>query len=83
MTANNDTSVNVAGVIDLDLPALVSASVIACDLGVPESQIRRMARQGRIPFYRVGKYMRFDRSEVREFMRRETTACESSKELHA
>jgi len=74
MTASNDSGGNLAEVFELDKPALISAAEMARDLGVPESQIRRMARQGRIPFYRVGKYMRFDRSEVRIFMKRETPA---------
>lgn len=82
MTANNRTGVNLAEVIELDQSALVSASEIARDLGVPESHIRRLARQGRIPFYRVGKYMRFDRREVREYMRRETTESVKDQEQY-
>jgi excisionase family DNA binding protein len=72
VAANNDTSGSLAEVIELDQPALVSASEMARELGVPESQLRKMARENRVPHYRIGKYVRFDRSEVRIFMKRES-----------
>lgn len=83
MTANNDIDGDLAEVSTLNQHALVSASELARELGVPESQIRKLARENRVPHYRVGKYVRFDRREAREFMRRETTGLDSNKGQYA
>jgi excisionase family DNA binding protein len=43
---------------------LIGTSEIAERLGVPKSQIYRLASQGSIPAVRIGKYYRFDYQEV-------------------
>jgi excisionase family DNA binding protein len=43
---------------------LLSARELAGHLGVPESWVRSEQRAGRIPSVRLGKYVRFRRSEV-------------------
>jgi excisionase family DNA binding protein len=83
MKAKNDNGGDLAGVITLNQPALISASEMARELGVPESQLRKMARENRVPHYRIGKYVRFDPREVREYMRRETTGLDSNKGQYA
>lgn len=44
---------------------LVDASVIAELLAVPKSWVLEQARQGHVPHRRLGRYVRFDRDEVR------------------
>jgi len=43
---------------------LLKAAELASLLGVPVSRLESAARQGRIPTVRVGRYVRFRRSEV-------------------
>lgn len=47
--------------------SLVDAREVARLFGVPPSWVLQRARERRIPYYRVGKYVRFDPDEVREF----------------
>lgn len=56
--------------------ALISTSDAAELLGNmhPET-IRRLYRAGRIPGYRVGRYLRFDPDEVREALRSEPSTA--------
>lgn len=49
---------------------LVDAAQAAAALNVPESQIRTMARQGKIPSVRAGKkYVRFEIAAVAEALK--------------
>jgi len=48
-------------------PHLMDAREVARLFGVPPSWVLQRARERRIPYYRVGKYVRFDPDEVREF----------------
>jgi excisionase family DNA binding protein len=43
---------------------LLTAGELAKQLNVPESWVRSEQRAGRIPFKRLGKYVRFSRREV-------------------
>lgn len=47
------------------LPKLVDAEAAAGLLGVPASWLMAEARAGRAPHRKLGKYVRFDPSEVR------------------
>lgn len=50
---------------------LVDCKNLARELDVSEQFLRRLARDKKIPFYRLSKRtLRFDRIEVRNFMRR-------------
>jgi excisionase family DNA binding protein len=42
-----------------DSDALVDAPTLAARLGVPESHVRTLQRNGTIPFIQIGKYIRF------------------------
>jgi len=44
--------------------ALIDAPAMAALLGCPESWVRTAARQGRIPFIAVGRYIRFRAADV-------------------
>lgn len=56
----------------------ITAQELSKVLNVPITWVWARARQGKIPFLRVGKYMRFDEAEVIEFLRKEP---EDSKEV--
>ena len=50
-------------------PRLVDAAAAAEMLGVPKSWVLAEARAGRIPHVRLGRYVRFDPSEVEAWWR--------------
>lgn len=43
---------------------LADAEALAARLGVSERSIQRLAKQGKIPHYRVGRQLRFDVAEA-------------------
>lgn len=47
---------------------LIDAEAAAVLLGVPKSWVLAEAREGRIPHVRLGKYVRFDRDELTEWL---------------
>jgi excisionase family DNA binding protein len=51
---------------------LLAAGELAKQLNVPESWVRSEQRAGRIPFKRLGKYVRFNRREVEAALSDET-----------
>ncbi len=46
------------------LPHLLSIEQLACHLGVTPRHIRRLVAERRIPFLKVGRFVRFDPSDV-------------------
>jgi excisionase family DNA binding protein len=52
---------------------LVSARTAGDSFDVHQETIRRLARDGRIPMYRVGRYMRFDLDEIRAALRADSS----------
>ena len=48
---------------------LVTIKVAAKHLGISESQLRSLERQGLVPAYRPGGVLRFDLTELREAVR--------------
>ncbi len=44
---------------------LVDADAIAAMLSVPRTWVLAQAREGHVPHHRLGRYVRFDRDEVR------------------
>ncbi len=57
------------------LPLLVNARTVAQRLSLDESTVRKWARTGRLPSYKMGRSVRFDPSEVDEFVRRHYAAA--------
>ena len=45
-------------------PPLLTPDELAAELKVPVSWVYEQSRQGKIPTYRIGRYIRFDLSEV-------------------
>lgn len=68
---------NTFGLKPASLPKLpgriMDAGELAMMLRVSPRTIRKLARRGRIPFFRVGSAMRFDSTRVLELMAAEST----------
>jgi excisionase family DNA binding protein len=47
-------------------PALLTPEDLATQMKIPVSWVYEQSRQGNIPTHRIGKYIRFDLSEVLE-----------------
>ena len=57
-----------------DGPMLVDAREVSKILGVSQELLRKLAREKKIPFYRLSeRTLRFDIDEVREYMRQNAT----------
>jgi len=48
---------------------LLDSEELAAALRVPVTWVETAAREGRIPFYRIGRYVRFRRTEVEAELR--------------
>ena len=61
-----------------DLPPILDAAQVADLLGMNVQMVRRYARQGRLPAYKLpgGRTFRFFRDEVFEFLRRHPAVAE-------
>lgn len=51
-----------------DLPVLMDAVLVARLIGCDEASIRRKANKGEIPSYRIGRFLRFKRDEILEYI---------------
>lgn len=47
-----------------DLPVLIDIATLAERLGDSERHIRRLVAERRIPFLKVGRFVRFDSAEI-------------------
>ncbi len=54
-----------------DTDRLLDAGELAAVLHVPVSWVRQESREGRIPCVRLGRYVRFDRSDVLAWVERQ------------
>lgn len=54
----------------LNLPEILTAKEVALIFNSGESTIYQMARDGRLPYLRLNKLIRFRRDKVEEFMER-------------
>ncbi len=50
-------------------PVILDVSRTALVLGLTEYQVRRFAREGKIPAFKVGKLWRFEKGRLMEFAR--------------
>jgi len=57
---------------------LIDAKAASRLLGVPHTWLLAQARAGRIPHNRLGHYVRFDREELREWLRETRTRPDPS-----
>jgi excisionase family DNA binding protein len=58
---------------DMDVPA------VALMAGTSEQHIQSLCRQARIPYYRVGKFYRFNSGEVRRWLESQHVTVEVAK----
>jgi excisionase family DNA binding protein len=55
------------------LPALLDSAGLAERLGVTERHVRRLVAERRIPFVKVGRFVRFDPTQVASWLAHRTT----------
>lgn len=60
--------------MNVPAPKLSTAEEAAEVMGVPVSQVRNLVRQGKMPHYRIGHYIRIDIDEALSWMREEPHA---------
>jgi excisionase family DNA binding protein len=53
-----------------ELPALLDQSELAERLGITERHVRRLVAERRIPFVKVGRFVRFEPAAVNEWLDR-------------
>lgn len=51
-----------------DLPQLLSIPELADRLGTRVRHVRRLVQERRVPYMKVGKYVRFDPAEIAEWL---------------
>ncbi|MGD9990598.1 MAG: excisionase family DNA-binding protein [Candidatus Nanopelagicales bacterium] len=54
--------------VDGDVPDLIDVVAAADLLGTPPRFVRRLVAERRIRFYKLGRYVRIDRSDVEAFI---------------
>ncbi len=53
-----------------ELPVLMDAVLVARLFGCTEYKVRQMARNGELPCFRIGRDLRFDKNEIKEYLER-------------
>ena len=53
-----------------ELPVLMDSVLVARLFGCTEENIRKLANKGEIPAYRIGKMLRFKKSDIIEYIDR-------------
>jgi excisionase family DNA binding protein len=56
------------GLVTFDADRLLEAREVAAMLGVPISWVRRESREGDMPCLRLGRYVRYDRAAVIDWL---------------
>jgi excisionase family DNA binding protein len=51
------------------MPTLLDSSEVAGMLGITERHVRRLVLERRIPFVKVGKFVRFDPRDIEQWVR--------------
>jgi excisionase family DNA binding protein len=54
------------------VPELLDSAALAGRLGITERHVRRLVAERRIPFVKVGRFVRFDQQEVVSWLARRT-----------
>ena len=52
----------------VELPKLLSMDELAERLGVTQRHVRRLVAEKRVPFLKVGRFIRFDPAEIVEWL---------------
>ena len=53
-----------------ELPLLMDSVLVARLFGCDETKIRRMVKSGELPCFRIGRDLRFDKNEIKEYLER-------------
>lgn len=53
-----------------ELPVLMDAVLVARLFGCNENKVRQMARNGELPCFKIGRDLRFDKNEIKEYLER-------------
>ena len=53
-----------------ELPLLMDCVLMARLFGCDETKIRRMANSGELPCFRIGRELRFDKNEIKDYLER-------------
>ena len=53
-----------------ELPVLMDSVLVARLFGCNENKVRQMARNGELPCFRIGRDLRFDKNEIKEYLER-------------
>jgi excisionase family DNA binding protein len=61
----NDSHANTG----IGLPTLLDSSGVAGMLGITERHVRRLVLERRIPFAKVGRFVRFDPRDIEQWVR--------------
>lgn len=66
-----------------DLPPILDAAQVAELLGMNVQMVRRYAREGRLPAYKLpgGRTFRFFRDEIFEFLRKHPAVAEGEEDV--
>jgi excisionase family DNA binding protein len=56
-------------------PALLDVAALAQRLGVTERFVRRLVAERRVPFYKVGKFVRFDPDRIDAWLAATSVDC--------
>jgi excisionase family DNA binding protein len=51
------------------IPHLLTIDQLAQRLGITVRHVRRLVAERRVPYYKVGRLVRFDRNEIDEWLR--------------
>ena len=57
------------------LPELMTMDQLAERLGVTQRHVRRLVEERRVPFLRVGRFIRFDPAEIADWLDRSRVPC--------
>jgi excisionase family DNA binding protein len=66
-THPKDNDISIAN-SDHGLPTLLDSSQIAGMLGITERHVRRLVLERRIPFAKVGRFVRFDPRDIEQWV---------------
>jgi excisionase family DNA binding protein len=67
MMPNSQKSKCESGRVD-QLPLLLTPPQLAAHLGITERHVRRLVLERRIPFVKVGRFVRFEQGSVSEWL---------------
>jgi excisionase family DNA binding protein len=67
MRPDNQKSKPESGGVD-QLPLLLTPPQLAAHLGITERHVRRLVLERRIPFVKVGRFVRFEQGPVSEWL---------------